>query len=809
MGTIVHDVRHALRSLIRQPGFTLVAIISIALGIGFNAAIFSAVNALLLRPIAGIGDPDRAVELGRTNEGRGFDSFAYRDLVDLREGVPALEHVVAWRIGPLSFGAGDRGGERVVGISVSAGYFEALGVTPALGRIFAREDDTRGAAPVAVVSHRFWMDRLGGGPDVLGRTIDINRHPVTVVGVAPAGFGGHIPMMSTDVWLPFMQLAVADPRIDPSVFESRKHISVQAIGRLAPGVTVEQADAAVKAAMARLAEAYPESNEGRGATVAPLGPIPGGGRTMVAGFLGALMGLVALILLVAAANVAGMLLARAASREKEIAIRLAIGSGRSRLVRQLVVEALILFLAGAVGGILLAIWATSLVSTISGPGIELTLDLSPDAMVVAFAVGLALVTGLLFGLVPAVQASRPELVSALKDEGRTGRRGSRTRRAFVGVQVALSLVLVAAGGLLLRSLLEADRMSAGFEPGGVYMTSLDLSLDGYTEETAIPVQTALRRALLARPGVEVAALATDLPMDLSENSTVIWPQGREGDGKRGMSADFSVVSPGYFETLRIPMVRGRDFSDADREGALRVVVISEELARRAWGDADPIGRQLRWGGADDDPRTVIGLVGEVKNQTLGETADGMVYLPLAQRYTPGVHVLARGPGVGAAALRGALLDTDPRLALSSPQTLESITSVGLLPARVAATVTGLLAGLGLFLAALGVYGVVAHGVTQRRREIGIRLAIGARTAEVLRMVLLGGLRLAAPGLLVGAVAALALGQLLRGMLLGVSPADPVTFVGGAAVLLAAVALASWLPARRAAAVDPMEALRGE
>ncbi|HUG40364.1 MAG TPA: ABC transporter permease [Longimicrobiales bacterium] len=808
MGSALRDLRHALRSLSRQPGFALVAITSIALGIGFNAVIFSAVNALLIRPVGGIDDPDRVVEVGRTNDGRGFNSFSYADLVDLRENVPALAYVAAWKVGPLSF-AGGGGGERVIGMSVSAGYFEALGVVPVRGRTFGPEEDTRGGPAVAVISHRFWTERLGGGPEVVGRTIDINRVPVTVVGVAPEGFGGHFPMVSADVWLPFTQLAIAVPGTSPELFESRRHISLQVVGRLAPGVTIEQADAAVDAAMARLAEAYPESNRGRGAAVVPLGPIPGGGRDVVAGFLGALMGLVSLILLVAAANVAGMLLARAAAREKEVAIRLAIGSGRARLVRQLVAETLVLFLAGALGGMLLATWATSLVSTISAPGVELTLDLSPDGTVLAFGIAAALVTGLIFGLAPALQATRPDLVSALKDEGRTGRRGSRTRRLFVAVQVGLSLVLLAAGGLLLRSLLEAHRMSAGFEPAGVHMTSLDLSLDGYTRDTAMPVQAELRRALLRRFGVEAAALANDLPMDLSENGAPVWPDGGEGSQEHGVGADFNAVSPGYFETLRIPVVRGRDFTDADRVGALRVAVVSQEFARRAWGDADPIGRQLRWGRADDEPRTVIGVVGEVKNQTLGETADGMVYLPLAQRYTPAVHVLARGPAAGAAALRGALLDVDPRLALSTPQTLESITSVGLLPARVAAIVTGLLAGLGLFLAALGVYGVVAYGVTQRRREIGIRLAVGARTAQVLRMILLSGFRLAAPGLVVGAVAAFGVGQLLRGMLLGVSPADPLTFVAVAAVLLAAVALASWVPARRAAAVDPMEALRAE
>ena len=806
METVVQDLRLAVRSLIRSPVFTLIAVASIALGIGFNAAIFSAVNALLLRPVDGLSDPGRVVEVGRTDDGRGFDSFSHADLLALRESVTALEHLSAWRMGPLSFGA-PGGGERVVGMNVSAGYFEALGVPVALGRSIAPHDDRAGAPPVAVVSHRFWRERLGGAPDVVGRVVDINRVPVTVIGVAAQGFTGHFPLIEVEVWLPFLHMALASPGTDPRIFDSHGYISHQVVGRLASGATLAQANAALATVMARLEAEHPDTNEGRGATAVSLGPIPGGGRTIVAGFLGVLMGLVVLILLVAAANVAGMLLARAAAREKEIAIRLAIGSGRARLVRQLVAESLVLFLVGAAGGLLIAWWATTLLSAIPAPGMEIVLDLAPDGAVLGFALALAALTGLLFGLVPALQSSRPELVSALKDEGRTGRRGARTRRAFVVVQVALSLTLLTAAGLLVRSLGQANRMSGGFDAAGIRMVSLGLALDGYTPETTAPFQDALRRALIDRPGIDAVALANDLPMDLSENGAPIWTEGAESEDR--IQADFNAVSPGYFETLRIPLLRGRDFGEADREGAPRVAIVSEALARRVWGEADPLGRRIRWARGDDEPRTVIGVVGEVKNQTLGETVDGMVYLPLAQRHTADVHVLARGPGVTGTTLRAGVLAADPRLSLSDPQSLEAVTGVGLLPARVAALVASLLGGLGLFLAVLGVYGVVAHGVVQRRREIGIRMAIGARAPDVSRMVVLGGLRLALPGLIVGAAGAVAVGRLLRGMLLGISPSDPATLAAVGALLVGSVALASWIPARRASAVDPIEALRSE
>jgi predicted permease len=802
-----HDLRHSLRSFMRQPTLPLVAVLSIALGIGFNAALFSAINALVLRPAPGIAEPARVVEVGRTNDGNGFDSFSYPDLLSLREGTDLLEHLAAWRMIPLSYG-GEGAGERVVGMGVSAAYFDALGVAPSLGRSFRPEEDERGGPSVAVVSDRFWRTRLDADPGAIGRTLLVNRVPVTVVGVTPPGFGGHFPLVDTDVWLPFTRSDVAEPGRNPRAYEDRRAVSHQVVARLTDGATLEQARASVAAVMANLAQTYPDTNAGRGAAVARLGPIPGGGTAIVKAFLGLLMGLVVLILLVAAANVAGMLVARAASREKEVAIRLAIGSGRARLVRQLLVETLVLALAGAAGGMLLAYWATSLVTTIEGPGLAITVDLSPDARVFGFALALAVLTAISVGLLPALQASRPDLLSALKHEGRGGARGTRARRVFVTLQVAVSVVLLAAGGLLVRSLAQATRMSGGFDPEGVHMTSLDLSLDGYAPDQVAPFLEELRTALLREPGVEAAAAAIDLPLDMSEHAAPIWPDAWTGD-ERGMGADFNAVSPGYLTALGIPLVRGRDFGPSDREGAAPVVMVSEALARRAWGDADPIGRTLRWSGAGDTPRTVVGVVGEVKNQSLGESEDGMVYLPLAQRPTPAVHVLARGAAVDGERLRRTLLAADPRLTISDPQSLESITAVSLLPSRVAAGVTGLLGALGLFLSSLGVYGVVAHAVAQRRREIGVRIALGARAPEVLRMIVAGGLRLALPGLLVGAAGAFGVARLLRSFLLGVSPADPATFAAVVAVLLTAVVAASWIPGRRAAAVDPMEALRAE
>ncbi len=809
MHAFAQDVRLAIRSLLHRPAFTLIAALSIALAIGFNTAIFSAVNALLLRPVPGLEGPDRIVEVGRTNRGQGFDSFSHPDFRDLRESVGALAEWSAWRMTAVSYG-GEDGGERLVGMAVSPGYFAALGVAPAAGRFFAPDEDVPGATPpVAIVSDAFWRTRLGAAPDAVGSTIDVNRTPFTLIGIAPPAFSGHFPLVGVDVWLPISRMDLVEPAFNTANYTTRRSVWHHVIGRLAPDVSIEQADAAVGAAMARLAEAYPESNETRGARLLPLGPIPGGGRGMVRGFLGALMALVGLVLLVAAANVGGMLLARGAAREREVAIRIALGSGRARLVRQLVAESVVLFGIGAAGGLVLAWWATSLVSGVSAPGLEVTLDLAPDATVLLFTAAIALATGLVFGLVPALQTSRPELVSALKDEGRSGRKGSRTRRVFVAVQVGLSIILVTTGALLVRSLQEARSVDLGFDPDGVHLVTLDLSLDGYDDDAGRVFQGEMRRALAALPGVARAGMAVDLPMDLSEWGGSIWPEGWDDPEGRGMGVDMNAVSPGYFTTLRIPLLRGRDFTDDDREGNAPVAIVSETLAREAWGDTDPLGRQLRWGDRDAPTRVVVGVVADVKNQTLGEELDGMIYLPLDQEYRGAVSVLARGPGVGPATLRRALLEADPRLSVSLPQTLEQITAVGLLPARVSAWVAGVLGALGLFLSALGVYGVVAHGVVQRRREIGIRMAVGAAASRVLRGVVADGVRLALPGLLLGGAAAVAVARLLRGMLFGISPTDPVTLAAAAAVLIATVVLASWLPARRAAAVDPVEALRSD
>lgn len=791
-----------------------VAALSLAIGIGANTAIFSAVNSLLLEPLPGIDRPDRIVELGRTREGRGFDTFSYPDFLDLREQAGPLEEIAGVRMESMSLSRGEAG-ERVFGVLASASYFRVLGAEPALGRLFLPEEDVGiGEHPVAVVSHRFWRNRLGGDSAVVGSTLRLNRHAVTVVGVAAPDFRGHMAGVVPDVWVPIVQYSVLT-RSDDTIFQHRGASWFQAIGRLTPGTTVEQADAAVKAVFARLAEAHPGTNARRSARVIPLGPVPGGGRGPVTGFLAVLMGLVGLILVITCVNVAGMFLARATAREKEIAVRLALGSGRGRLVRQLVTEGLVVFvLAGAVG-VVLAAWGLELLSLDALPfPVEVSLDLSPDLRVLAFAAAATLGTGILFGLIPALQATRLDLVPSLKDEASTpGSRSGWLQRILVGGQVTLSLVLLVGAGLFVRSVQRASEIETGFEARGVSTTSIDLSLEGYEgANEGRAFQERLLEAIRAIPGVEGAALAGDLPLDMSRNSTTAYPEGWEGE-RRWVGVDFNVVSIGYFETLRIPLLRGRPFTAADREDAEQVAVVSRTFARDIWPGEEVLGRRFRFGGDEAPFVTVVGVVEDVKNQLLTEEARPFVYIPLAQRYRPHMSVVVRAPvlshEVVARDLERTILDQDPSLSMTPVMALRRVTEVGVLPQRLAAGLTGALGLLALLLSGIGTYGVVAQTVSRRTREVGIRMALGAGRGRVAREVLSSGMRLALPGLAIGAILAPGVGHLLRRFILGVSPTDPLTLTVVGAALLGVVFLGSWVPARRAAWISPSEALRSE
>ncbi len=820
MDSLFQDVRFALRTLRVRPVFAAVAIVSIAIGVGATTTVFSAVQALLLRDVPGVAEPDRVVEVGRTMGGQGMDTFSYPEFLDMRAQVSPFEHLAGWRFAPLSFSAGD-GGERVLGMLVSHNYFDVMGLRPARGRFFREDEDrTPGTHAVAVVSYRFWQERLRGDADIVGRVIDLNRRSFTVVGVAPADFRGHVVAVHPDVYIPLMMMATAEPGF--SAFDSRHSVWFTAVARLARGATVELANAALTATFDRMRKAEPDYYERRSARAMPLAGVPGAGRGPVAAFLGMILALAAVILMITCANVAGMLLARATSREKEIAIRLALGSGRARLVRQLVSESVVLFLAGGIAGVLLAVWGADLLSSIPLPvPIPIDLDLRPDPLVLAFGLALALGTGLSFGLAPALQATTPSLTSSLKQEAaRSGSRSGRLRRVFVMAQVGLTLVLLLAAGLFLRSLQRAAQIDVGFDPTDVRMISFDLAIDGYTEDRGPVFVSTLLERVRGLPGVTAASVTTNLPMDLGANETVVHPDGfvapsdsRALPGRApGLQTHINIASDGYFETLRVPLRQGRRFGSEDRAGSLPVAIVSGAFAEQAWPEQDAIGKRVHLSPEAGAVLTVVGVVDDVKDQMITDAREPMIYLPHAQNYRPGVTLLVRstGPeGHGADAVRTVIGSLDPKLSLTPMQSVEDYTAMGLMPQRIGASVTAALGLLALLLSAIGVYGVLAYTVAQQTREIGVRMALGATQRNIVALVLRRGLRLAIPGLVLGVAAGLALARLIRGFILGVPPGDAVTFVGGPVVLLAVVVLATLVPARRASSVDPTAALRAE
>lgn len=801
------DVRLAFRALRQRPLFPAVAVLSIAIGIGVTTTLFSVVNTLLLRPPSGIDDPARVVEIGRTMDGRGMDSFSYPELLDMRERTTPVELVAGWRMSPYSFSQGGAG-ERVLGLRVSHNYFDVMGVRPARGRFFREEEDrTPGTHPVTVISHRFWQDRLNGDPNVIGSAVELNRRTHTMIGVAPPEFGSHIVAIRPDVYVPLIMAA-------PESFEDRSSVWLNAVGRLGPGATLEQANAALTATFIALRNIDPERYERRSARAIPIGPVPGPGRGAVAGFLTLTMAVAGVILLITCANVAGMLLARAAAREREIAVRLALGSGRGRVVRQLVVESLVLFLFGGASGVLLATWGTSLLSSIRLPiPIPLDLDFRMDPRVLGFALALALGTGIVFGLAPALQSTKPALTAALKNDGRHAGGGSRMRRAFVMAQIGLSLLLLLSASLFVRSLQRAAEIDTGFDPADVRMVSLELSMDGYDVERGREFTRSLLERVRELPGASAASVAADLPMDFGSRGSVAFPDGYESTQPGGgLFVDYNVVSEGYFETLRIAVRDGRAFNATDRDGSEPVAIVGRTFAERAWPGEEAVGKTLRFGADDAPVLTVVGVADDVKNQAITDTPAPFVYLPFAQNYRPSITLLVQGARSGAgsaAAVRRTIQELDPGLSLTPMQSVADYTGLGLLPQRIAASMTTALGVLALLLCALGVYGIVAYMVTQQTREIGIRMALGAARRDVLALVLRRGLRLALPGLAFGIAAGLGLARLIRAFTLNVPPGDPATFLFVPLVLLAVVTFATLLPARTAAAVDPNVALRSD
>jgi predicted permease len=813
METLLQDVRFALRSLLRRPGFATVVVLSLALGIGANTTIFSLLNALLLRPLS-VEQPERLAELYTIGSpANQYLSVSYPDYTYYRDNNEVFSGLAAHGLSQLSLSSNNQN-EIVWGEIVSGNYFSVLGVRAFAGRTFSSEEDKApDASPVAVISYGLWTRRFGSAPDLVGKIVTLNGHAFTVVGIAPKEFKGTIVGLSPDIWVPLMMQAQAKPGTD--LLNKRDARTLFVIGRLKPGVELKQAEASMKLLARQLEQSYKETNQGMGVVLLSANSLPPQFRTAVAGIMLFLLAVATLVLLVACANVANLLLARAVGRRKEIAIRLAIGAGRSRLIRQLLTESILLSLFGGVFGLLIAVLATRLILAFKPPlPVQIALDLSLDIRVLCFTLLMSILTGVVFGLAPAVQASRPDLVPALKDES-TGRGHKRSRllNLLVVTQVALSFVLLIAAGLLIRNLQYAQSSDPGFDVKNAFAVTIDLHTQGYSETQGRSFYGNLVEAAGALPGVESATLTSQIPLGLEFRESDVVIEGYQPPvDKDKLEIAFNVVGAGYFKTLGIGLLQGRDFSNRDVVGAVPVAIINQTMAHRFWPAADPSVMRFSMKGSAGPYLQVVGVVKDSKYRTVGEAPRLFIYLPANQLYEGYMTLLVRTTGDPKSALsatRAQVRSMDSNLPLVEAKTLTEHVAGSLLPQRVGATLLGIFGLLGLTLAAGGIYGTVAYSVAQRTREIGIRVALGAQRSHVIRLIVGQALKLTLFGVGIGLVAAFGLSRVMSNLLYGVTATDPITFVSVSSILVGVTLAASCVPAVKAARIDPLVALRSE
>jgi putative ABC transport system permease protein len=816
LSTFWQDVRYGLRRLLSSPAFTLIAIVSLALGIGANTAIFSLVNTILLRPFP-VEEPERLVALHVTGPRESLLAFSYPTYVDFRDRNQVLSGLFASRMAPMSL-SNQGNNQRIWGYLVSGNYFEVLGLKPVLGRMFTQEDDrTRLGSPVAVITHSSWQKRFGGDPNIVGREIILNDHQFKVIGIAPEKFLGTDVIYLPEIWLPMTMLEWIEP--GANWIDRRGNQNIFATGRLKPGISMKQAEASLDLLAQQLGREYPDTNEGQRIKLTPPGMVLPTLRGGMISFAWVMLATVGMVLLIACTNLASLLLARGAERRKEIAVRLAIGAGRVRLIRQLLTESVILSAAGGFLGVLLAQWLIELVIALKPPmDIPLTIDLVIDYRVLVFAIAVSVATGLLFGIIPALQATKAELAPSLKNESTIGGyRRSRLRDVLIVAQLAFSLLLLIAAGLVVRALQQVRGVNPGFNPQNALMMSMDLSLQGYSDARGIEFQRQMLERVRQLPGVKAAAVTSLVPLSLNYSSNDVYIEGEALlRGANSLNSMNSSVSDGYFEAMDIPMAAGRPFNHIDKADSERTVIVNETFTRRYLRVDSPekaIGRRFSLQ-ADGDRQwlKIVGVAKDGKYFTVNESPQPFHYLPLEQDYEGWMTLIVRSnsnPEAILGGVRNEISKIDPKLPVYDVKTLNDHLSLSLFPARVAAGLLGSFGLLALLLAAIGIYGVTSYAVAQRTREIGIRMALGAERRDVVTMIVRHGLILTASGLVVGLGAAIALTRLMSAILYGVSATDVLTFTG-VSVLLAMVAVFSGLiPALRASKVDPVRALRYE
>ena len=820
MPSIMKDVTFGLRMLRRNPWFTAVAVLTLGLGIAVNSTVFSWIDSVLLHPFPGVGNPG---ELALIETVTPTDEYlvatSYLDYRDYRDDLKLVSGVALGRFTPLSVGA-DGKTARAWAELVSANYFDVLRVKPVLGRTFLPEEggDLEGGAPVAVISYRTWQHRFGGDPKVLGKTIRLNRHPLTIVGVAPREFHGTLAGVLFDVWIP-VTMATAMGTGDGTLHYRATRDETSTIVRLKPGVSIEQARAEAAALGKRLAALYPATNRGVDLTVTPLWKGHLGAQGMLLQPLRILMALSLLLLLIVCANVANLLLARAVSRQREFGIRLALGARRSRLAIQLLIETLLLAAGGAVTGVTLVLWiAPALMFLLPVNDIPLDLSGGLSLPTLAFTLLLAAAATLLSGTAPALITARSSLNETLKEGGRSAGTGSGSRRlrGLLAIsEMALAMAALVGAGLFYRSFRNATGIQPGFDRTNISVSQFYLSYAGYSAEEQRDFCRTLRERLVSKPGVIGVTYSDVIPMSTASGTgSTPWHQvdveGYAPAPNEQMMIHRATVPPGYFNLLGIRMLEGRDFTERDAAGAPRVIVVNETFAKRFFNGRNAIGRKVRYAGL---PATVVGLVKDSKYHTPIEGPTPFFYIPFRQWFAPGLNFSVFIKTLGDPSRMTPVLRQEALVlnqdAVFSTRLLSEATTRSLFPERVAASFLGVVGGIAMLLSAIGLYSVMSYAVSQRTQEMGIRMALGARPSDVIGLVLRQGLRLIVPGLVAGSVIALAAARIVGGMLVNVSASDPLTFASAAAFLALVAALATYLPALRATRVDPMAALRSE
>jgi predicted permease len=812
MDRLRQDLVVSARRLRKAPGFTIAAVVTLALGIGANTAIFSAVNALLLRPLP-VDHPENLAFINVRGAKQEFPTLSYPNYKDYRDRNNVFTGLACYRFAPASLSQGDSNNARIWAEEVTGNYFDVLGVAAIRGRALQPSDDvTRGGHPVATITYASWQKRFGGVPDIVGKHIKINGMDYSIAGVLPKGFVGVDFVFTPEFFLPMSMVKQIEPGSD--WIDERGDFNLFTVGRLKAGVTMPQAEASLNSIAGALGKEYPKEDGGLKIVLSPPGLFGSFLRATMSGFSIALLGVAGLVLLIACVNLASLLLARAADRRRETAIRLALGAARGRLIRQLLTESVMLATLGGIAGLLLAKWLMALLAVWSPPiDVPVIPVVDIDFRVAIFAMAVSLLTGVLFGLAPALQSTRPQLAPALKNESVGERlRKFQIRDIMVSGQVALSVVLLVGSVLVVRSLQHALSVNMGFEPRGAASVSFDLSLQGYDETRAREFERRVMERVRSMPGIESAGFISGLPLSLNWNNSYIYIEGKPAPppSEVPLAAMYN-VSPGYLRAARTKLIAGRDFDYSDRKDA-RMIVVNESFVRQLLPGENPLGKRIRVGSVDGPWSEIIGVMGDGKYRSLGETPMIAVFQSTEQRYTSNVTVVARSQmpeSQVVALLRRAVNELDSGMPIYDAGSLTDQLQLVLFPAKIAAGVLGAFGLLAIVLASTGVYGIMAYAVARRTREIGIRMALGARSSEVARVVLSHTAILITAGTAVGLGLSLAAGRVFSQILYGVSATDPITYVFAIGLMALVAFAACWFPARRAVRVDPITALRTE